>query len=142
MALEFSVKDTIISFGDLVELNISLTNKGHGTQKILFDKPRVSTGGPWAISASVTDRKTHRSVLKYENKAILSSQVYTQEQLKSQYYFLKPGQSVHGKYTLDDIVVFEDNWLPKGTYDIQLLHTRGEKAADLVLSNVVTLTVQ
>jgi len=135
--LKISVQDTVLNYGDNVLLNISLTNKGNEEQKLLFDKPKVSTGGPWATIGNVTDIRTKKSVLKYENKAMLSSQLYTEDQLKDKYYYLKPGQTIKGQYELTDIVVLNssDNLLPKGTYDVQLFY-------HINPSNVVTIKIQ
>jgi hypothetical protein len=135
--IKISVKDTLINYGDDLLLNISLTNKGNEEQKLLFDKPKVSTGGPWATTGNLIDVKTKKSVLKYGNKPILSSQIYAEEQLKDKYYYLKPGQTIKGQYELSDIVVFNspDNLLPKGTYELQLFY-------HLNPSNVVTIKVQ
>lgn len=135
--LKINLKDTVLTYGDKILLNISLTNNGNEEQKLLFDKPSVSTGGPWATTGNITDIETKKSVLKYQNKAILSSQVYTEEQLKDKYYNLKPGQTINRRYELADIVVFNssDNLLPKGKYEVQLFY-------HLNPSNVVTIIIQ
>lgn len=119
-----SLKNSILNYGDKILLNISLTNNSSEEQKLLFDKPVVSTGGPWATTGKVTDINKKISVLKYENKAMLSSQFYTEEQLKDMYYYLKPGQTLNGQYELTDIVVFNsgEGILPKGTYEVQLFY--------------------
>ncbi len=135
--VKISLIDTVLKYGDNISLNISLTNNSNEEQKLLFDKPTVSTGGPWATTGNVIDSKTKLSVLKYENKAILSSQIYSEDQLKDNYYYLKPGQAINGKYELTDIVVINssDNLLPKGTYELQLFYHSNP-------SNVVTIKVQ
>ena len=135
--LEISTIDTILNYGDKIILTISLTNNSSEEQKLLFDKPKSSTGGPWATTGNVTDIKTNKSVLKYENKAMFSSQIYTEEQLKDKYYYLRVGQSISGQYELTDIVVFNssDNLLHKGTYNVQLFY-------HLNPSNIVTITIE
>lgn len=121
---KISITDTILNFGDKILLNLSLTNNSDKEQKLLFDKPTLSTGGPWGITGNVTDIYMKISVLKHENKAMLSSQIYTEDELKDKYYYLKPGQTVSGQYELKDIVVLNssDNSLPKGTYEVQLFY--------------------
>jgi len=135
--LKISLKDSVLNYGNNILLNIKLTNNGDEEQKLLFDKPMISTGGPWATTGNVIDVKTKKSVLKYENKAILSSQIYSEDQLKDKYYYLKPGQTINGQYNLADIVVFNssDNFLLKGIYDVQLFYY-------LNPSNVETIRVQ
>jgi hypothetical protein len=134
---KISLKDSILNYGDKILLNISLTNNSSEEQKVLFDKPRVSTGGPWATTGKVTENNTKKSVLKYENKAMLSSHIYSEDQLKDKYYYLKPGQAINGAYELTDIVVFNslDNSIPKGTYEIQLFYY-------LNPSNILTIKIQ
>ena len=104
-----------------IKLNIKLTNDSSLNQQILFDKPNISTGGPWGISASVTN-ENGKSILKYSNKAVLSSQIYTADQLSKYYYTLSPLQSISRQYELSDIVIFNDEPVEKGTYTIQLFY--------------------
>lgn len=135
--LKISLKDTVLNYGDNIVLNIFLTNNSNKEQKLLFDKPWVSTGGPWSTTGEVMDIKTKMSVLKYENKAMLSSQIFTEDQLKDMYYYLKPGQTINRQYELTDIVVFntKDNLLPKGMYEVQLFYHFNQ-------SNVLTIIIQ
>jgi len=135
--IQISLNDTILNYGDKILLNISLTNKSNEQQKILFDKPVISTGGPWSTTGKVTDINKKISVLKYENKAMLSSQIYMEDELKDKYYYLKSGQTINRQYELTDIVVFNtaDNLLPKGTYEVQLFY-------HLNPSNVLTIIIQ
>ena len=132
-----ALKDTVLHYGDRIYLNISLKNKGNEPQKVLFDQPALSTGGPWAMSGRVTDIKTNRSVLKYENKAVVSSQLYTEDELNDKYYDLQHGQSIQRQYALSDIVVFDaaNHCLPKGTYHLQLFYYSNP-------SNVVTFKIK
>lgn len=134
--LKIILSETTLKFGEKIFLNITLTNTGSTNQRLLFDKPVSTTGGPWATSATIIDNKTNKSVLKYQNKAVLSSQIYTADQLKDNYYNLIPNQSISGKYELSNIVVFNtsDNKLPKGNYTIQLFYYNS-------ISNSLTLTI-
>jgi hypothetical protein len=129
--------DAKLNSGDIIKLKIKLTNLSSTSQRLLFDKPVISTGGPWATSATVIDNKTKKIVLKYQNKSVLSSQVYSEEQLKDKYYNLIPNQSIEGKYNLTDIVVFntDDNKLPKGSYTIQVFYYKN-------VSNSLTFTIE
>jgi hypothetical protein len=117
-----SLKNSVIKNDDQASINIRLTNNGGSNQKLLFDKPKVSTGGPWATSASVKNVTTNESVLEFENKEMLSSQAYFEEQLKDFYYILRPGQSISKNYFLTDLVVYKtnDDYLPSGVYEIQV----------------------
>jgi hypothetical protein len=129
--------DTTFNSEDRINLNIKLTNLDSTSQRLLFDKPVTSTGGPWATSASIIDNKTNKTVLKYQNKAVLSSQIYSEDQLKDKYYNLIPNQSIEGKYNLTDIVVFntDDNKLPKGSYTIKVYYYTN-------VSNILTFTIK
>lgn len=134
---KISLNDAILNYGDKILLNISLTNNSNEEQKLLFDKPVTSTGGPWATTGIVTDVNKKISVLKYNNKGILSSNAYMDDELKDKYYYLKPGQVINRKYELTDIVVFNtaENTLPKGTYEVQLFYHSNP-------SNVLTIKIQ
>jgi hypothetical protein len=114
-----------------------LTNNSNEEQKLLFDKPRVSTGGPWATTGKVTDTNKKLSVVEYENKAMLSSKVYTEEELKDNYYYLKPRQTLNRQYELTDIVVLNspNKKLPKGNYEIQLFYYNN-------ISNILSIKIK
>ncbi len=129
--------DTTLNSGDSIHLNIILTNLGSTSQRLLFDKPVTSTGGPWATLATVIDNKTKKTVLKHQNKAVLSSQIYSEDELKDKYYNLMPNQAIEGKYNLTDIVVFntDDNKLPKGSYTVQISYYGN-------VSNSLTFTIK
>ncbi|OAD92767.1 hypothetical protein A7A78_02340 [Aequorivita soesokkakensis] len=122
--VEIELNDSILNKGDKIILKIKLTNNGSEIQKLLFDKPITSTGGPWGTTGKVINLESKSSVLKYENKAILSSQFYTEVQLINYYYNLQPGQSIERKYALSDIVVFDtkDYILTSGKYQVQLFY--------------------
>ena len=120
--VKIEFEDTSFKETDEFIVRITLTNKRKQKQNLLFDKPEVSTGGPWSTIASVIDSKTNESVLKHQNKAILSSKLYSEEELKSHYYSLKPNQTITREFKLRDIVVFntEGYNLPKGKYIVKL----------------------
>lgn len=130
------LKDTFNSKDD-IQIKMVLTNHSKTNQKVLFDKPKSTTGGPAWTSVSLTDKKTGKSVLKYANKRILESQIYNEEQLKDKYHNLKPGQFLTGQYSLFDLAVTttENYKLVKGTYDIQIFYCGRQ-------SNILTFTVR
>ena len=111
-------------YAEYISVKIKLTNESNSIQSVWFDKPKSSTGGPARTSVSLTNRKTGKSVLKYQNKAILQSQIYSTEEVKKYSYQLKPGQSITGEYSLLDLVVLLDNkqFLDKGSYEMQLFY--------------------
>jgi len=118
-------KDTFNTKDD-IQIEMLITNNSKTNQKFLFDKPKSSTGGPAWTTVSLTNVKTKKSALKYANKKILESQIYTQEQLKDKYYNLKPGQSLKRKYSLFDLAVttLESYQLEKGTYILQIIYCK------------------
>lgn len=69
--------------------------------------------------------------------ALLSSQLYFEDQLKDYYRELKPEQSVSHVYYLANVVRFdnEDATLPKGTYTLQVSY-------DNNFSNKVLFTIK
>jgi hypothetical protein len=104
---------------------MKLTNNTDETQKLVVFSPSILTTGPWGPAAEVIDLSTHKSVLTVANRAFLSSQIYTQDQLKDKYIYLCKGKSISYKYRLLDIAVI--NWthvsLPKGTYELQVFYS-------------------
>lgn len=128
-------KDTF-KLGEDVQVNITLRNTTVRPQSIWFDKPKISTGGPAWTTVALTDRRTGKSVLKYANKALLSSQAYSTQQVKAFLYPLKPGQSVSGLFSLYDLVVTntENYKLDKGTYTMQIFYATNS-------SNIISFTV-
>lgn len=101
---------------------ITLTNKTNSIQSVWFDKPITSTGGPAWTTINLTNKKTGSSILKYQNKAILSSQLYSTEEVKKFSYQLKPGEKVSGQFSLYNLVVLSDKKekLDIGNYEIQV----------------------
>jgi hypothetical protein len=116
-------KDTF-NIKDDIQIEMLLTNNSKTNQKFLFDKPKSSTGGPAWTWVSLTNVETKKSALKYANKKILESQIYTEEQLKDKYYVIKPGQTLKRKYSLYDLAVttLESYQLEKGTYELQITY--------------------
>ncbi|MFT3904372.1 MAG: hypothetical protein QM727_14475 [Niabella sp.] len=117
-----------LTFGREILVTITLTNKSQTTKSVWFDKPQLNTGGPAATSVKLTNRKTGESVLKYENKAILISQAYTNDQIKSNAYLLKPGDNISGEFSLYSLVVLPGNkkYLDKGDYEMQVFYCKNK----------------
>jgi hypothetical protein len=119
-----------------IQLTMILTNETEQTQSIWFDEPKSSTGGPAWTSVTLTDKRTGKTVLKYPNKAVLSSQAYSTQQVKSFSYKLEPNQNIKRQFSLYDMVVTnnENYRLRKGTYELQVIYGVNP-------SNTITLTV-
>lgn len=130
--VHIQLNDTI-SYGEEITLKAQLTNNKTVAQQIIFDKPAI----PWAIGATVINTGTLKSVLKYDNRGILSSQLYTQQELKDMSSYLEPGQSIQQQFTLADIVVLntKNTSLKSGTYSIQLFYYSNP-------SNTTTFTIR
>ena len=112
------IKDTVTS-QDSIRLTIKITNTGSKIQQLLFDKPPGGVGGPWYTTGDVIDLKTGQSVVQLQNRAVLSSQVYQEKDLKDKYYHLKQGQSITSTYWLTSIVVCGAGVpLPGGDYEV------------------------
>lgn len=128
--------DTLIQKGEEILLNITLINTNKELQKLLFDIPN-SGFGPFRTFAKVINTATQLSALKLDNKAILFSNAYTEDQLDDFYNEIQPGDSITRQYTLSDLVIFSGNQnkLNKGEYSIQLFY-------DSIPSNVLTIRVQ
>ena len=110
--------------GKEILVEIILTNNSKSTQSVWFDKPKSSTGGPAWTSVILTNKETGKSVLKYQNKAIYNSQLYSIEEINDYSYQLKSGQKISGKFSLSDLVVLSDNKqnLGKGNYNMQVFY--------------------
>jgi hypothetical protein len=124
VAVTAKIASDTFKFGKDISIKITLTNKSNSIQSVWFDRPKSSTGGPAWTSVILTNKKSGKSVLKYQNKAILQSQLYSTEQVKKYSYHLKPGQMVSGEFSLYDLVVLLDNKrrLDKGNYEMQIFY--------------------
>ncbi|MFI2743332.1 hypothetical protein ACG2LH_11365 [Zhouia sp. PK063] len=105
---------------------ITIKNNSDTIQKVLFDEPRISTGGPWKTSATLVNLKNNKSMVKYMNKSILSSKVYFENELKSYYCYLRPNEMLQHKYAITDIILLNTNnfKLPSGKYRFQIFYYR------------------
>jgi hypothetical protein len=137
VAVKIAIADTVVKYGDNVMITMSLTNTAKNKQRLLFDKPAVSTAGPWSTIGWVTDKATGKSILRHQNKAVWSSEIYGEDELKDNYYYLQTNQTISRQYELDDIVVVDtENYvLPRGTFEVQLFYHNTP-------SNVLTVRVE
>lgn len=124
LAVSVKLANHTFKQGENIYLVITLTNKSKKMQSVWFDRPKSSTGGPAFTSVMLINKKTGRSVLKYQNRAILSSQLYSPEQVEHYSYHLKQGESISGKFSLYDLVVLlnDKTQLSKGSYEMQLFY--------------------
>lgn len=124
VAVEISLRDTAFSSFEEIDITIKLTNKETKDQNILFDKPEKKIY-PWGVSVILEDEKG-KSFVKYASAEMLSSQLYTEKQLKKAgYYFvLKANESISNSYALHALAVYEsnNNKLPTGKYKLQLAY--------------------
>ncbi len=122
ISVAISLKNNPVPANDPILIDITLTNKTSKSQKILFDKPERPGYGPFGTTGKVLNKKTGKSVLKYENKGILESTLYDIKELDDKYEVVQPGKSLSKTYKLTDIVVFNTPGyqLPKGIYTVQL----------------------
>ena len=117
VALSIVAVSDSVKVGRPIMLRITVTNNQEKAQKMLIDKPVL-----WAFTGNVADLKTGQSVLSYSNRAMSTSQVYQEKDLKDFYHVLKPGQSITTEQDLRGIVIFNtlDYKLPKGAYKMHL----------------------
>jgi hypothetical protein len=117
-------KDTF-SVNDDVVITIVLTNTSKSNQRFLFDMPRSETFGPAQTSVSLRNSDTELSAIKYSNKRLLESQVYSEDMLKGYYHTLTPGQFLIRQYTLSNLIVIDSpNYkLGRGTYTMEVFYS-------------------
>ena len=124
VSVAVKLREDTFKYGNDILIKIILRNKTNSTQMVWFDNPKSSTGGPAWTSVILTNTKTGQSVLKYQNKAILESQLHSTDEIKRFSYKLKPGRTVSGQFSLLDLVVLLDykQKLDKGNYDMQIFY--------------------
>ena len=119
-----------------IPVTMTLTNNTDSVQNVWFDKHKAATGGPAWTSVLLINKKTGKSVLKYGNKAILESQIYTDEEIEKTLTRLKPKEKVSSSCSLYDLVVIESSNLKlyKGTYEMQVFYC--ENASETIIFTV------
>lgn len=124
--IDFSIKlnkDTFKANED-IQIEFLLRNNTSKAQSVIFDRPKSTTGAPAFTFVSLIDRATGKSVLKYGNKRVLESQIYSEEQLKDSSYYLEPGALIKRKFSLFDLAVtsFSNYGLKEGRYELQIYY--------------------
>jgi len=106
--------------GEDIVVDFKITNTSDTIQRILFKEywPHIM-----GLTVSILDSELG-SICKYPTKAVLSSQLFTEEELSDYHKYLSPGESVEGEATIQDIPIFKekiiDNTIPPGKYSINL----------------------
>jgi hypothetical protein len=123
IALSTALSKNTYNYHDDIPVTIKLTNNSGKTQNLLLNK--IPSYGPWQTSINIINVKTGKSAVQYQSRAILSSQVYFDDDLKKYQYQVLPGASISATVSLYGIIVvnFNDNYnLPKGEYQMQLTY--------------------
>lgn len=118
--IQICLRDTVFDSHENVSVQIQLTNKTTEPVRFLFTEPKISTGGPWDVAVSVKNIETDQSILLSGNKAVHSSQFYPTSELEQYKISLDPNESVRATFVLDDLVVFDKNYLTKGSFELSL----------------------
>lgn len=129
--VSFSLPRDSFSIQEDIPVTIILTNNTKETQLVWFDRPKLTTGGPaWTTVYIVKENSTDK-ILKYNNKAILESQVYTEKQLEKYLYHLKPGEKLSGTFSLYNLVVVDkiNSRLQKGIYRMHIAYSNNLSAS-------------
>jgi hypothetical protein len=120
--LEISSDKATYKTGEDIFINYKFTNISDSIQKIMI---RDYWGFPMGMGIMITN-SNDSSICKYPSRHILSSQIYTEKQLKAYYKKLKPKEIIEGQVKLQDIPVFKDfitdKTLPQDTYNIRLTY--------------------
>lgn len=105
VVVHIALNKDIVTSQDSIRVTIEITNNCTKIQQLLLDKPPTGGGGPWYTTGDVIDLKTGKSVVQIQNRAVLSSQIYQEKDLKDKYYQLNKiycfiqlsGSMMHGK---------------------------------------------
>jgi len=123
----FTTKNNIV-------VDITLTNKTEILQKVWFDQPKLSTGGPAYTWVKLINKTLGTSPLKYESSAILISQACSIDVVKTYLQPLKSGESISKKYALNKLAIFTSPDLEKGIYEMSIIYWNNR-------SNTVNFTI-
>lgn len=112
------VKSEVLHFED-IQITVQVKNVSDSTIKILFDSPSTSL---WGMNVSIVNQETGEDIVKYSNKEILSSRIYSNTELKEHYYSVLPNQILKKTVLLADLTILKDqqNNLPKGEYRVNI----------------------
>ena len=120
LLINLSLNKQAYKVGEEILIDLTITNSGKKKEKLIFE---AKSSFPWATQANITNTKTKKSAVKWQNSQI-SSQIYFENQLTKYYYALEPRKSAHKKCKLSEIVVFDGtNYiLPKGNYELKIYY--------------------
>ena len=118
--IEISSEKSSYKLGDTIFIKYRFRNISQTDQNILI---KDYWGFPMGMGVMIRD-KNDSSICKYSSRHILSSQLYTENQLKDYFKILKPDKIIEGRIKLQDIPVFKDyikdNIIPVDKYKISL----------------------
>lgn len=118
--LEISSVKSSYRLGEAIYVRYRFTNVSRVYQSILI---RDYWEFPMGMMAMIIN-SSNSSVCEYPSRHILSSQLYTESQLKDYYQIVKPGGFVEGQLKLQGVPVFKDyikdNILPIDKYKVSL----------------------
>ncbi len=135
LKLEISTKIPQYRVGDSILVKYSILNRSTENQQIIL---REYWGFPMGMAASIHDSRDS-SICKYPTRHILSSQLYTENELKEFEKVIEPGKIIEGQVVLQKIPVFCDriknNVLPIDSYKINLSFFG-------LISNTITIEIK
>jgi len=122
--VQVAFDDSVYSADEEIGMAIKLVNISDSTQSVLFDRPTLSTGGPWSTSAEVKPLDVTNSQLRYLSKIVMHSNSYAEKDLTDSTYAIQPGKFITGYYNLSDLITFNTpgNKLNPGHYEIQVFY--------------------
>ncbi len=133
--LEISSDKSSYRLGDIILIKYRFRNISETNQSLLI---KNYWGFPMGMGVMIKD-KNDSSICDYPSRHILSSQLYTEIQLKDYYKILKPGGIIEGQVKLQDIPVFKeyikDKIIPVDKYKINLLYI-------WLISNTITIEIK
>lgn len=118
--IEISSDKSSYRLGDTIFIKYRFRNISKASQSLLI---KDYWGFPMGMRAMIRD-KNDSSICHYPSRHILSSQLYTESQLKDFYKILKPGGIIEGQVKLQEIPIFKDyikdGVIPVDKYKISL----------------------
>lgn len=120
LRLEISSESPCYVQTDTIFIKYKITNISKENHNVIL---KDYWGFPMGMSVSVYN-KNDSNICKYSTKHNLSSQLYTEDQLKEFERTIEPGKSIEGRIKLQEIPVFTDEIkngiLPKDNYKVSL----------------------
>lgn len=120
LKIEISSDNSHYRQRDTIFITYRITNTSKNNQKIIL---KDYWGFPMGMTTSLRNNKDS-SICKYPTRHILSSQLYTEDQLKEFERTIESGKSIEGKVILQEIPVFKEEIragiLPIDKYKVSL----------------------